>query len=322
MTAPAPSTTGHPPPASRALPGSPAAQPGATPAADRRTPTPDQSANAGPVRLAPGRWRVEAMDTVFSIAAPGLAGRGDADALVAAIAADWAATEAALSVFRPDSEISRWRRHEIGDDRLSAGTREVLAACDRLERLTDGLFSSRRDGSADPTGYVKGWALARAGAAFDQAEVASYCINGGGDVIARGHGFHRVPWRIGIAHPYRPGELSTIVTPIPGEARPVAVATSGTGERGRHIVNPVTGWRPQRSSVTVVGHDIALVDAIATAALAAGCDGPGASAALVRRVGLEAFGFGEDGRPWWSPGMVRYALLPQAPTSAPAAAQP
>jgi len=263
----------------------------------------------GVTRLAADRWVVRAMDTVFSFAVPDGGGRGDADALIGAIADDWEEVEDTLSVFRPDSEISRWRRGLVPDEDLCADTVEVIAACDTLEAQTGGLFSPHHGGDYDPTGYVKGWALARAATALDEAGVASYCVNGGGDVIARGPGPHGAGWRVGVAHPYRPGELATVVAGIPGDARPLAVATSGTSERGQHIVNPATGWRPARSTVTVAGHDIALVDAIATAALAAGEHGHDAPARLVAQFGLEAFGFGEDARPWWTPGMVDYALL-------------
>jgi thiamine biosynthesis lipoprotein len=53
-----------------------------------------------------------------------------------------------------------------------------------------------------------------------------------------------------------------------------AVATSGTYERGLHVVNPRTG-RPadELSSVTVVGPDLGIADAYATAALAMGAAG-------------------------------------------------
>ena len=254
-------------------------------------------------RLSADRWLVRAMDTVFSIVVPAL----DADDTVRGIASDWSMIEQKLSVFLPDSEISSWRRGEILDDQLSVEVTEVIAACDWLEAKTDGLFSPHQAGGYDPTGYVKGWALSRAAARLDQVGIASYCVNGGGDIIARGTGSHGVPWRVGIAHPNRAGELATVVTAIPGDGSALAVATSGTSERGQHVVNPINGWRPARSSVTVVGHDIALVDAIATAALAAGS---GASAELVGRFGCEALGFDEAGFPWWTPGMADYALLP------------
>lgn len=269
----------------------------------------------------PGRWTVRAMDTVFSITLPDI-DHDRSGRLAADVAADFEDVEARLSVFRPDSEISRWRDGLIADDELSASTREVLAACDHLAAATGGLFSAGRDEGYDPTGYVKGWALSRAAACLDRAGVSSYCVNGGGDIIARGVGPHGVPWRVGVVHPARPGEFATIITAIPGDQRPLAVATSGTSERGRHIVNPIDGWRPDRSTLTVVGHDIALVDALATAALASGRAGTTAQTRLLDGFGLQAFGFDEDRRPWWTPGMPRYALLPRTVTASGMAAHP
>ena len=257
------------------------------------------------------RWVARAMDTVFSLVIPTAAQPPGVADVVAAVVEDWHAVERRLSVFRPDSEISRWRFGQVADAELSPETREVIAACDELEELTGGVFSARRAGSFDPTGYVKGWAMARTARLLDRAGIPSYCLNAGGDVIAVGHAPAGFPWRIGLAHPHRPGELATVVTAAPGDERPVAVATSGTAERGRHIAHPADGWRPNRSAISVVGHDIALADAIATAALAAGRDGPEAAGALVRKLGLEAFGFDEDCRPWWTPGLPAYALLPR-----------
>jgi len=271
---------------------------------------PARPATVDPVEVAPGRWLIRAMDTVFSLASLSLAGHADAGSVVTSLAADLGFLEATLSVFRPDSEICRWREGELGDDDVSDLTWDVITACDRLEELTGGLFSARRPGGYDPSGYVKGFALARAAGRLDRAGVTSYCLNGGGDVVARGYGPHGTPWRVGVAHPHRAGELATVVTALPGDPGPLAVATSGTQERGAHVVNPLDGWTPRDSTVTVVGRDIALVDAVATAALAAGRAGSRAQAALVEALGLEAFGFGEDHRPWWTPGMTEYALLP------------
>lgn len=63
--------------------------------------------------------------------------------------------------------------------------------------------------------------------------------------------------------------LSTIVT-----GRDLAVATSGTAERGAHILHPRTG-RPAASgllSITLVGRHLTDTDAYATAAFAMGPD--------------------------------------------------
>ena len=71
---------------------------------------------------------------------------------------------------------------------------------------------------------------------------------------------------MGIADPLRPGRLALVV-----EARDCGVATSGTAERGAHIVNPRTGVAAAGlASVTVVGPSLALADACATAAFAMG----------------------------------------------------
>jgi thiamine biosynthesis lipoprotein len=50
-----------------------------------------------------------------------------------------------------------------------------------------------------------------------------------------------------------------------------AVATSGSAERGHHVINPHTGCAPtELASVTVVGPDLTWADAYATAAFAMG----------------------------------------------------
>jgi len=70
-------------------------------------------------------------------------------------------------------------------------------------------------------------------------------------------------------------------------AEDLAVATSGTYEKGEHIVNPHTG-SPARGwlSFTVVGPDIFNADIYATAAFAMGEDGLGF---IERTPGYEAY---------------------------------
>jgi len=249
------------------------------------------------------------MDTVVSLLIPG-AGRA-ADPVVEAITDDLARIEERASVFRPDSEINRWSQGRLAEDDLSPETRQILAGCAELAERSSGVFSPWREGRYDPTGYTKGWAMAQVARRLDDAGFGSYCLNAGGDIVARGRGPTGRPWRIGIAHPFRAGELALVLTPVPDDPAPFAVATSGTTERGRHIAHPVTGWRPTHSMVTVVGVGIAEVDAIATAALAAGEHGHVEPARLIRALGLEGFGFDEERRPWWTDGMTAYAPLPR-----------
>ena len=75
-----------------------------------------------------------------------------------------------------------------------------------------------------------------------------------------------------------------------------AVATSGTYERGHHVLNPFTGApATELVSVTIAGPSLTDADAYATAALAMGAQAPGW---LDRLSGYEALVIGPDGRGW------------------------
>ena len=82
---------------------------------------------------------------------------------------------------------------------------------------------------------------------------------------------------------------------------PCGVATSATYERGAHIVDPSTG-QPTTSlaSATVVGPDLALADAYATALFVMGPDG---LAWIEAQPGYAAFLITHDERVHWTPGL-------------------
>jgi thiamine biosynthesis lipoprotein len=87
------------------------------------------------------------------------------------------------------------------------------------------------------------------------------------------------------------------------EARDSAVATSGTAERGAHIIDPHTG-RPAAglASLTVTGPSLALADAYATAAVAMGPDR--ASGWTESLEGYEAFAITDAGETWQTSGFA------------------
>jgi thiamine biosynthesis lipoprotein len=174
-----------------------------------------------------------------------------------------------FSTYRQDSEISRLGRGELSPEACSRDVREVLERCEALRGLTRGYFDIRAhhaDGGLDPSGFVKGWAAEAAAVILGAAGAQNYCLNAGGDVIARGEPEPGRPWRIGIRHPELPELLATVL-----EARDVAVATSGGYERGPHITDPHTGRAPEGIlSITVVGASLSEADAYATAAYALG----------------------------------------------------
>jgi FAD:protein FMN transferase len=173
--------------------------------------------------------------------------------------------DAVFSTYREDSEISRLGRGELTIAECRPQVDEVLTSCAALERETGGYFSVRAGGRLDPSGYVKGWAVARAAGVLEGAGARAFCINAGGDVIARGR-----LWRVGIRHPEEHDKLAAVL-----EVEDLAVATSGEYERGSHILDPHTGRPPSGLlSVTIVGPDLARADAYATAAFAMGDNGP------------------------------------------------
>ncbi len=192
-----------------------------------------------------------------------------------------------FSTFRRESWVSRLRRGEVDLVDCPQHVREVYRLAGRCRDATGGWFDPawRRDGTLDPTGLVKGWAADAASAALLEAGAPDHCVNAAGDLRIRGAAGSSAegsgsgkPWRIGIVDPFDRGGLVAIV-----EGTDLAVATSGIAERGSHVVDPSTGTPASGlASATVVGPDLTLADAYATAALAAGSEAGGLLAELTR----------------------------------------
>ncbi|MET9020651.1 FAD:protein FMN transferase [Actinopolymorpha sp. NPDC004070] len=221
-------------------------------------------------------------------------GAGAVDAVVS-----WLHTvDATFSTYRPDSAISRLDRGEVGLADCPDTVRSVLERCEELRVETVGYFDPRYAGRLDPSGLVKGWSIEQADQILQAAGSRAHCLNAGGDVLARGRPAPGRWWRVGIADPHDRSRLATVV-----EGADIAVATSGTAERGAHVVDPrtgepATGW----ASVTVVGPDLPTADAYATAALAMGDQ---AREWLAGRTGFEAYAIAPDGTTWATPGFPR-----------------
>ena len=209
--------------------------------------------------------------------------------------------DATFSTYRDDSEISRLDRGELTVEDCRPEVDEVLRECMTLERATNGYFSVRAAGRLDPSGLVKGWAVQRAADRLAAAGAESFCINAGGDVVARGRPEPDRRWRVGIRHPLEHDRLAAVVA-----VEDLAVATSGAYERGAHILDPHTG-SPATGllSVTVVGPDLGTADAYATAAFAMGADGPAWTATLS---GYDAMCVTADERVLTTPGFASHTV--------------
>jgi thiamine biosynthesis lipoprotein len=207
----------------------------------------------------------------------------------------WHWVDEVFSTYRPESAVSRLGRGEIRLDQCPPEVAEVLDLCAQVQRRSDGWFTALPGGTLDPSGLVKGWSVERASAMLVGAGSGAHAVNGGGDVRCVGSPAPGTPWQIGIAHPLRPGELAAVVA-----GHDFAVATSGTAERGYHVLDPYTG-RPadQLASVTLIGDDLTWVDAYATAALAMG---PRCGDWITGLEGIEGLVIDLDGGAWTSPG--------------------
>jgi len=156
----------------------------------------------------------------------------------------------------PTPEALDATRALVGWDkvRLSADTREV-------SRESPGI-------QVDLGGIAKGYALDLAADAMRAAGATHGLVNVGGDVRALGAQPTGEPWRIGVRHPFREGDLFCTIELFRG-----AVATSGVqerfniigGARYSHIVDPRTGWpATEAPAVTVIAPTGLAADAWAT----------------------------------------------------------
>ncbi|MBY8864734.1 MULTISPECIES: FAD:protein FMN transferase [Streptomyces] len=209
------------------------------------------------------------MGTVFSFDVRG----GEPEAVRAALreaVAGLHRVDEVFSTYRADSEVSRLARGELTVAQCDPQVAEVLALGAEAERMSDGWFSLRYQGRLDPTGVVKGWAAERAARLVAAAGASGVSVNGGGDVQVLGSPGADRPWRVGVSDPLRPGGLAAVVSAA--GAPELAVATSGTAERGDHIVDPRTGRAAVTDlvSVTVVAPRLVWADCWATAAFAMG----------------------------------------------------
>jgi thiamine biosynthesis lipoprotein len=217
------------------------------------------------------------MGTVVSFAVvPGGLSRQAATAAIEAACATLHWADATFSTWDSRSAVSRLRHGDATVDELPAQVAEVLALCEDARKTSGGWFDPWAFPSGvDPTGLVKGWALENALVVLREAGMRAAMVNGGGDIAVFGSPAPGQSWRIGIRHPWRAGGLAAIIDVT------TAIATSGSYERGAHLLNPFTGQLASRAaSATVTGPSLALADALATAVAVGGDEALGIVAGL------------------------------------------
>lgn len=184
---------------------------------------------------------------------------GAFDLTFAACESLWSFRDASIP---SDDQIDRCRE--------KIGFREI-----RLDSDDGTLFLPEPDMRIGVGGIGKGFGVDRAAVVLEQHGVVNYLVDGGGDVRVRADD-RPAPWRVGVAHPRRRGELLGQMQIERG-----AVVTSGDyeryferdGVRYHHILDPRTA-RPARKSVavTVFAERAARADALSTGLFVLGPD--------------------------------------------------
>jgi thiamine biosynthesis lipoprotein len=221
------------------------------------------------------------------------------EALLDDVFAYFAYVDETFSTYKDDSEIARINRGEISLLQASADMRTIFELAERTRRETGGYFDIRHNGAYDPSGVVKGWAIARAADLIRERGFADFYVEAGGDIQASGCGHQGRIWRVGIRNPF---DLSEIVKVLAIDG---AVATSGTSIRGQHIYNPHDASRPITDvvSLTVIGRDICDADRFATAAFAMSRAG---IAFIEQLAGFEGYMIDRRGQATFTSGFERY----------------
>lgn len=198
--------------------------------------------------------------------APDWLGRRGASTVLRDAVAELRAIDLAYGPNRPESLVSRLRRGEVSPE-SSPPLTDLVDRCTAMRAATDGWFDAWAvPGGFDPGGLLGGWAVEQAAARLRAGGVHDYAVLTGADLVVRGHAAHGGPWRVAIHHPTNRRQAPLVLEMTAG-----AIGTSGvTGRRG-HVVDPHTGEpADQFIAATVVGPDLAVADAYATALYAAG----------------------------------------------------
>lgn len=214
----------------------------------------------------------------------------------------FASIDALFSTYKEHSEISQINRGEILASAYSEQMKTILALSEQTKKETQGYFDIQRpDGSYDPSGLVKGWAIQNVAHLLKERGLHNFLIDAGGDIQLAGRK-HGKLWRIGIRNPFKRTENVKILA-----LTDCGVATSGTAIRGQHIYNPHDPHTPIQEivSLTVIGPNIYEADRFATAAFAMRSQG---IQFIERLAGFEGYMIDAQARATLTSGFERYVL--------------
>ncbi|MCP5301334.1 MAG: FAD:protein FMN transferase [Chromatiaceae bacterium] len=160
---------------------------------------------------------------------------------------------------------------------------EIAALLERVgyqrveARLSPPALRKRVGGVAiDLSSIAKGWGVDELTRVLDAEGIASYLVEIGGELRARGDKGGQAPWRVAIERPLAGARAVQHLLALHDES----IATSGDyrnffeagGQRYAHTIDPHSGHpvRHRLASVSVIAADCATADAWATALMALG----------------------------------------------------
>jgi thiamine biosynthesis lipoprotein len=208
------------------------------------------------------------------------------------------AIDARFSTYKPSSEISQINKG-LPKKRWSAEMKHVMRLCQDTKEVTNGYFDIDHDGTLDPSGLVKGWAIKNAADLLLKQNIQNFYIEAGGDIQAEGKNAAGQLWEVGIRNPFMADQIIKVVN-----VSQQGVATSGTYIRGQHIYNPHADTSLDVvKSLTIIGPNIYEADRFATAAFAMG---PAGIAFIQQTQGLEGYMIDANAIATYTSGFERY----------------
>lgn len=173
----------------------------------------------------------------------------------------------------------------------------------QLDAIKGTARLARRGMWIDVGSFTKGYVVDRAAQVLKKQGVTQALITAGGTISALGTKTGGMPWRVGVRHPRKEGELLDTV-PLKGEA----ISTSGDYERfyrhqGRrlcHIIDPRSGQPVEAvRSVSVIAPTAVASDALSTSLFVLGTK---EGLSLVKNLpGVEAMIVDQEGKAHYSP---------------------
>ncbi|MCL2720832.1 MAG: FAD:protein FMN transferase [Treponema sp.] len=146
-----------------------------------------------------------------------------------------------------------------------------------LDPKTNSVFLTQSGMSLDLGAIAKGYAADAAAQIIKEAGIKRALINLGGDVYVLGEKPDKIPWKIGIQHPYEERNVTIGYVQLQKDK---ALVTSGVYERFfirneiryHHIFNPSNGYPADNNllSVTIIAQTAMNADALSTAVFVLG----------------------------------------------------